>query len=81
MTPPPPPPLIAKAKCKGKSVQQTEVAQANEEEKNNAEVVEGDSDYLQPCLALPKKSSAVVTLTLSPTEEEDYQLPKALLQV
>ncbi|MCI4386465.1 hypothetical protein PGIGA_G00062640 [Pangasianodon gigas] len=81
VTPPPPPPLLAKAKCKGKNVQQNEVVQTNEEDKNNVEVVEGDSDYVQPCLALPKKTSAIVTTTLSPTaEEDDYQLPKALLQ-
>lgn len=63
-------------------MQQTEVVQTSEEDQNNAEIDEGESDYLQPCLALPKKVPAVVTLTLSPTaEEEDYQLPKALLQV
>lgn len=79
VTPPPPPPLLAKAKCKGKNVQQTEVVEANKEGKNNVEVVEGDSDYLQPCPALPKKTSVVVAPILSPTaEEEDYQLPKAL---
>lgn len=83
VTPPPPPPLLAKAKSKGKNVQQTEVVQTNEENKNDGEVDEGDSDYLQPCLALPKNTcSAIVTPTLSPTaEEEDYQLPKAFLQV
>lgn len=82
VTPPPPPPLLAKAKCKGKNVQQTEVVQTNKEDKNDVEVDEGDSDYLQPCLGLPKNTSAVVIATLSPTaEEEDYQLPKALLQV
>ncbi|XP_017348026.1 ras and Rab interactor 2 isoform X1 [Ictalurus punctatus] len=81
ITPPPPPPLLAKAKSKGKNVKQTQVVQTNEEDKNNAEFVEGDSDYLQPCLALLKKASAIVTPNLSPTaEEEDYQLPKALLQ-
>lgn len=64
-------------------MQQTEVVQTNEENKNDGEVDEGDSDYLQPCLALPKNTcSAIVTPTLSPTtEEEDYQLPKAFLQV
>lgn len=63
-------------------MKQTQVVQTNEEDKNNAEFVEGDSDYLQPCLALLKKASAIATPNLSPTaEEEDYQLPKALLQV
>ncbi|XP_058271536.1 ras and Rab interactor 2 [Hemibagrus wyckioides] len=80
VTPPPPPPLLAKAKGKGKKVQQTEVAQTSEVDKNNVEVVEADSDYLHPCLVLPKKKSAVIIPILSPTVEEDYQLPKALLQ-
>lgn len=82
VTPPPPPPLLAKAKGKGKKVQQTEVVQIDEEDKNNVQAVMGDSDYLQPCLVLPKNTSAIITQTLSPTaEEEDYQLPKAVLQV
>lgn len=81
VTPPPPPPLLAKAKGKGKKVQQTEVAQTSEVDKNNVNVVEADSDYLHPCLVLPKKKPAVITPILSPTVEEDYQLPKALLQV
>ncbi|GAA6108836.1 ras and Rab interactor 2 [Tachysurus ichikawai] len=79
VTPPPPPPLLAKAKGKGKKIQQTEMVQPNMVDKNK--VPEGDSDYLQPCLALPKNNTAVITPSLSPTEEEeDYQLPKALLQ-
>ncbi|KAI5096746.1 ras and Rab interactor 1 [Silurus meridionalis] len=80
VTPAPPPPLFAKANCKGKKVQESEVVRTNEEDKRSVEAVEEDSDYLQPPL-LPKKKSAPVTITLSPTaEEEDYHSPKALLQ-
>ncbi|XP_007244539.3 ras and Rab interactor 2 [Astyanax mexicanus] len=81
VSPPPPPPLLAKAKNKGKSAQQTEVVHTSEEATEKTEAAETDSDYLQPCPALPKKASAKVMPTLSPTaEEDDYQLPKALVQ-
>ncbi|XP_072517720.1 ras and Rab interactor 2 [Salminus brasiliensis] len=81
VSPPPPPPLLAKAKSKGKSVQQTEVVHTSEEAQEKTEAAEADSDYLQPCPALPKKNSGKVISTLSPTaEEDDYQLPKALVQ-
>ncbi|TSL04315.1 Ras and Rab interactor 2 [Bagarius yarrelli] len=80
VTPPPPPPLLAKAKGKGKKVQPTEVVQIDKEDKKNIQDIKGDSDYLQPYLVLPKNPSAIITQTLSPTaEEEDYQLPKAVL--
>ncbi|XP_066502253.1 ras and Rab interactor 2 [Hoplias malabaricus] len=79
ISPPPPPPLLAKAKSKGASVPQTEVVHTSDEAKEKTEDVEGDSDYRQPCPTLPKKGSAMVIPTLSPTaEEDDYQLPKAL---
>ncbi|XP_062867237.1 ras and Rab interactor 2 [Trichomycterus rosablanca] len=78
---PPPPPLIAKAKCKGKAVKQTEVVKASTEDQEMTEAVKEDSDYLHPCLTLPKKASAMVIPVLSPTaEEKDYQLPKASQQ-
>ncbi|KAF5908923.1 ras and Rab interactor 2-like, partial [Clarias magur] len=80
ISPPPPPPLLAKAKCKGKKLEKTEVVQTNEEDKSQGKVAEGDSDYLQPCLAQPMKTSTIVPPSLSPTAEEDYQLPKALVQ-
>ncbi|XP_076836518.1 ras and Rab interactor 1 isoform X2 [Brachyhypopomus gauderio] len=78
VSPPPPPPLLAKAKGKGKSLQPSEVVHATEvEPKEMAEAVDGVSDYLQPCVSLPKKASTVIMPTLSPTaEEDDYQLPK-----
>lgn len=80
ISPPPPPPLHAKDKGKEKKLEQTEVVQTNED-KSHVKVAEEDSDYLQPCLALPKKNSTIVTPSLSPTAEEDYQSPKALVQV
>ncbi|XP_036443887.1 ras and Rab interactor 2 [Colossoma macropomum] len=81
VSPPPPPPVLAKAKSKGMSVPQTEAVHTSEEAKEKTEAAEADSDYLQPCPALLKKGSAMVIPTLSPTaEEDDYQLPKALLQ-
>ncbi|XP_053334409.1 ras and Rab interactor 2 [Clarias gariepinus] len=79
ISPPPPPPLHAKDKYKEKKLEQTEVVQTNED-KSHVKVAEEDSDYLQPCLALPKKNSTIVTPSLSPTAEEDYQSPKALVQ-
>ncbi|KAL7853735.1 hypothetical protein AOLI_G00205790 [Acnodon oligacanthus] len=81
VSPPPPPPLLAKAKSKGMSVPQTEAIHTSEKAKEKTEADEADSDYLQPCPALLKKGSAMVIPNLSPTaEEDDYQLPKALLQ-
>ncbi|KAK1788182.1 hypothetical protein P4O66_016637 [Electrophorus voltai] len=82
VSPPPPPPLLAKAKVKGKNLQHAEVVSTAEvEPTEKPEALGAVSDYLQPCVTLPKKASTIVMPTLSPTvEEDDYQLPKALQQ-
>lgn len=41
--------------------------------------VQEDTDYMQPCIVSQKKS--MVSPTLSPTAEDDYQMPKALQKV
>ncbi|XP_041750287.1 ras and Rab interactor 2-like [Coregonus clupeaformis] len=77
VAPPPPPPLLAKKNIKSK-VQQA--SRAVEGERGTAPVQE-DSDYLHPCLVLPfLPQKTRVTPTLSPTAEEDYHVPLALLQ-
>ncbi|KAI1902619.1 hypothetical protein AGOR_G00017800 [Albula goreensis] len=77
--PPPPPPLLAKG-SRGKAAKaSTQPA----EPQGGAGPEQEDSDYLLPCLALPKKAGTTATKcpsALSPTEEEDYHMPKALLQ-
>lgn len=83
LAPPPPPPLLAKAK-KGKGVRQkaTEVVEVSDGPQETTAAPQEVSDYLHPSMALPKKMRALVSPTLSPTaEEDDYQMPKALLRV
>ncbi|KAG5284336.1 hypothetical protein AALO_G00025580 [Alosa alosa] len=82
VAPPPPPPLLAKAK-KGKGARQKAavVDEAKDRPKETAAAPEEVSDYRAPSLLLPKKTRALVSPTLSPTaEEDDYQMPKALLR-
>ncbi|XP_051960513.1 ras and Rab interactor 2-like isoform X2 [Xyrauchen texanus] len=84
--PPPPPPLLAKAKCKARlkaaKLATPPVAdQASEEAIKKTEPVQEATDYMQPCVELWKRPFTMVAPTLSPTaEEDDYQMPKALLQ-
>ncbi|KAJ8348301.1 hypothetical protein SKAU_G00268900 [Synaphobranchus kaupii] len=91
--PPPPPPLLAKgsrrkaAKCQGMGVEPVGGVEppGGAETLGGAEPEQEDSDYRQPCLAMLKKGNAAPGLlqcpsALSPTEEEDYHMPKALLQ-
>ncbi|XP_030638084.1 ras and Rab interactor 2 [Chanos chanos] len=82
--PPPPPPLLAKAKNRKKAAQGTVTSgvDAKEEvEEKAAPAQEEDSDYMHPSLVLPKKLTPMTSPALSPTvEEDDYQMPKALLQ-
>ncbi|XP_051956461.1 ras and Rab interactor 2 [Xyrauchen texanus] len=81
---PPPPPLLAKAKCKArlkaaKLASPPFAVQASEEAIKKTDQVQEATDYVQPCMALQKRASAMVKPTLSPTAEEDgYQMPKAL---
>ncbi|XP_051537142.1 ras and Rab interactor 2-like [Myxocyprinus asiaticus] len=81
--PPPPPPLLAKAKCKArlkaaKLATQPFAVQASEEAIKKTDHVQEATDYVQPCMALQKRASAMVNPTLSPTAEEDgYQMPTA----
>lgn len=82
VTPPPPPPLLAKAKCKArlkaaKQMTPPDVVEPGEEAVKKT--VQEDTDYMQPCVVSQKKS--MVTPTLSPTAEDDYQMPKALQKV
>ncbi|KAK9955543.1 hypothetical protein ABG768_015408 [Culter alburnus] len=79
VTPPPPPPLLAKAKCKARlkaAKQMTPPVVVEPGEEAVKKTVQEDTDYMQPCVVSQKKS--MVTPTLSPTAEDDYQMPKAL---
>ncbi|XP_062392671.1 ras and Rab interactor 2 [Sardina pilchardus] len=86
VAPPPPPPLLAKKKGKGVRQKATAVVdeakdEAKDRPKESAAAPEEVSDYRAPTLPLPKKTRALVPPTLSPTaEEDDYQMPKALLE-
>ncbi|KAG5844118.1 hypothetical protein ANANG_G00158110 [Anguilla anguilla] len=91
--PAPPPPLLAKG-CRKKAGKRGEVGAEpaggvepvkEAEPPSKAEPEHEDSDYREPCFALLKKGSTATGLlqcptALSPTEEEDYHMPKALLQ-
>ncbi|XP_036379031.1 ras and Rab interactor 1-like [Megalops cyprinoides] len=75
--PPPPPPLLAKG-ARQKPATAGEVrAEPRGGTGGGVVAEEAESDYRQPGLVLQKKKC---TPALSPTEEEDYQMPKTLLQ-
>ncbi|KAJ8405846.1 hypothetical protein AAFF_G00312830 [Aldrovandia affinis] len=79
--PPPPPPLLAK----GSHSKAAKRAEQGAEPPGGPGPEQEDSDYRQPCLVLQKRASTTAKLpmcppALSPTEEEDYHMPKALLQ-
>ncbi|KAJ8266169.1 hypothetical protein GJAV_G00126730 [Gymnothorax javanicus] len=92
--PPPPPPLLAKGsrkkagKCAGaKSAGGAgpvggTAPDGGAGSLGGAEPEVEDSAYREPCFALLKKGGVPTQCTsaLSPTEEEDYNLPKAALQ-
>lgn len=77
VVPPPPPPLLAKAKCKARLKMTPPVGvQAIQEANKNTE--QEATDYMQPSVVLQKKT--MVSPTLSPTAEDDYQMPSSFLK-
>ncbi|KAG7484936.1 hypothetical protein MATL_G00055560 [Megalops atlanticus] len=74
--PPPPPPLLAKGARQKPAAAGEARAEQQGGAAGGAAAEEAESDYLQPGIALQKKCAPA----LSPTEEEDYQMPKTLLQ-
>ncbi|KAL2094817.1 hypothetical protein ACEWY4_009536 [Coilia grayii] len=84
VAPPPPPPLVAKKRGKGvrqKATEEEEAKSSATKEPAETQVPQEVTDYLHPAVALPPKMRTLVSPTLSPTaEEDDYRMPKALLQ-
>ncbi|XP_028838732.1 ras and Rab interactor 2 isoform X2 [Denticeps clupeoides] len=83
ISPPPPPPVLAKSKNKAKIMAQkaSEGQEGKEDTTEKSIPVQEECDYLHPSLTLPKTGTAV-SPTLSPTAEDDeYQMPRGLLQL
>ncbi|XP_056302552.1 ras and Rab interactor 2 [Danio aesculapii] len=77
VVPPPPPPLLAKAKCKARLKMTPPVGVPAGQEANKNTDQEA-TDYMQPNVVLQK--TTMVSPTLSPTAEDDYQMPSSLLK-